>query len=591
MATTPDPQPEPNAEPEHQRTLIMPRRELGSALPVGHVLHDLQIEAVIGEGGFSIVYRARDLRLDRQVALKEYIPSSLAYRAADGEVAARSERHRETYQLGLRSFLNEARLLASFDHPSLVKVYLFWEQNGTAYMVMPYYKGPTLRTWLTSLGTPPSETWLRGLVGPLIDALERMHADNCFHRDVAPDNILLLIDRAAGPFLEQTPRPLLLDFGAARRVIGDATQSLTVILKTGYAPIEQYAQSAAMRQGPWTDVYALCAVLYCAVTGHAPTASVGRLMMDDMESATQSGGSFYTPHFLAAIDAGLAVRPQDRPQTMGELRRLLDTPLAKANLEPATVPIPVLAPGDAVGTADVPVAPTAATVEPDVSPDAPTELNPRTAAPQPSTQAETVFNRPAVVPTAPTPAPTIAASATAPTAAPTGAAFATAPTTARTTAPAPTSASEVYKRFAPEPTPPAQPAPETSAPREPAPAFARASTARTPAGSRHANLIAIGAVSALVLVAAAWWWWATREEPVSIEIPAATRPSTPQPVTEAPATAATPPPSPAAPSTAQPIPDTNTDAACNDRRAVQRRRRAAGHRQACRPEAHGQRHG
>ena len=284
-------QPSPRASAEVDRTLILPRREMGSALPIGHQLGAFTIEAVIGEGGFSIVYGARDRGLDRLVALKEYIPSSLAYRGSDGVVAARSERHRETYQLGLRSFLNEARLLASFDHASLVKVYSYWEQNGTAYMVMPYYKGPTLRMWLTSLGTPPSEGWLRAVAAPLIDALELIHADKCYHRDIAPDNILLLVDRADGPFLEQTPRPLLLDFGAARRVISDATQSLTVILKAGYAPIEQYAQSAAMRQGPWTDVYALCAVLYTAVTGKPPEASVGRLIRTTWKALRSSAGA------------------------------------------------------------------------------------------------------------------------------------------------------------------------------------------------------------------------------------------------------------------------------------------------------------
>jgi serine/threonine protein kinase len=331
MPTQPD-QPEPSA-PQEDSTLILPRREMGSGLPVGHRLEEFEVEAVIGEGGFSIVYRARDTRLDRRVALKEYIPSSLAYRGRDGEVAPRSERHRETYQLGLRSFINEARLLASFDHPSLVKVYRFWEENGTAYMVMPYYQGPTLRYWLSSLGTPPSERWLRAMVAPLVDVLEMIHGDHCYHRDVAPDNILLLVDRAAGPFLEQTPRPLLLDFGAARRVIGDATQSLTVILKTGYAPVEQYAHTATMRQGPWTDVYALCAVLYHAVTGRTPDPSVGRLINDELESAADAGAGQYSPQFLAAIDAGLAVRPDARPQSMTELRRLLEVP--------ATVPVPV----------------------------------------------------------------------------------------------------------------------------------------------------------------------------------------------------------------------------------------------------------
>ncbi len=302
------------------RTVAEPREAPGAALPVGQALQEFVIEGLVGEGGFGIVYLARDTRLDRVVALKEYMPTNLAQRGSDRSVSVRSERYRETFVLGLRSFVNEAKLLASFDHPSLVKVYRFWEENGTAYMVMPYYEGPTLRQKLHELKEPPDEAWLRALLAPLIDALELIHNDHCWHRDIAPDNILLLAPQKTqsgpGPQL----RPLLLDFGAARRVIGDVTHNLTVILKPGYAPIEQYAESESMRQGAWTDVYALCAVLYCAITGRAPVPSVSRIIADDMVSAVQAGAGRYSDAFLAAIDTGLAVRPDARPQSMAALR-------------------------------------------------------------------------------------------------------------------------------------------------------------------------------------------------------------------------------------------------------------------------------
>ena len=301
-------------------------------MPVGQALQEFVIEGLVGEGGFGIVYLARDTRLDRRVALKEYMPTNLAQRGDDRGVTVRSERYRETFVLGLRSFVNEAKLLASFDHPSLVKVYRFWEENGTAYMVMPYYEGPTLRQQLAELGKPPDEAWLRALLAPLIDALELIHADHCWHRDIAPDNILLLTptktQAGTGPQL----RPLLLDFGAARRVIGDVTHNLTVILKPGYAPLEQYAESESMRQGAWTDVYALCAVLYCAVTGRAPVPSVSRVLSDDMVSAVQAGAGRYSPAFLAVIDAGLAVRPDARPQSMAALRERFDLGRARGGL-------------------------------------------------------------------------------------------------------------------------------------------------------------------------------------------------------------------------------------------------------------------
>ena len=331
MTIAPTPSQPPGATPDdEQRTIVKPRDSGGAALAIGQALQEYVIEGLVGEGGFGIVYLARDTRLDRIVALKEYMPTSLAQRGGDRSVAVRSERHRETFALGLRSFVNEAKLLASFDHPSLVKVYRFWEENGTAYMVMPFYEGPTLRQKLTELGQPPDEAWLRALLAPMIDALELIHNDRCWHRDIAPDNILLLAPKKNQA--EQGPqlRPLLLDFGAARRVIGDVTHDLTVILKPGYAPLEQYAESETMRQGPWTDVYALCAVLYCAITGRAPVPSVSRVLDDEMLSAAQAGAGRYSQAFLAAIDAGLAVRPDMRPQSMAALREHFDLGPAQA---------------------------------------------------------------------------------------------------------------------------------------------------------------------------------------------------------------------------------------------------------------------
>jgi serine/threonine protein kinase len=301
----------------------------GNALPVGHRLHEFEITGLVGEGGFGIVYLAHDTQLERTVAIKEYMPGSLAARAQDLSVTVRSERHRETFTLGMRSFVNEAKLLASFDHPALIKVYRFWEENGTAYMVMPYYQGPTLKTWLREQKQSPDEAWLKGMLAPLLDALEVIHTDHCYHRDIAPDNILLL-----GP-----NKPLLLDFGAARRVIGDATQALTVILKPGYAPVEQYAEVPSMKQGPWTDVYALCAVLYATIIGKAPPPSVGRMMKDDMVPLVQAAAGRYSVPFLAAIDAGLTVHPEQRLQNVAALReRLFSNELPPGFEVPAPAP-------------------------------------------------------------------------------------------------------------------------------------------------------------------------------------------------------------------------------------------------------------
>jgi serine/threonine protein kinase len=316
-------------ERAEQRTLLLPRRDQGSELPRGTRLQEFVVERVLGVGGYSIVYLARDTRLDRRVALKEYLPGTLAMRAPDGTVVPRLPRFQDFYDRGLASFLNEARLLGAFDHPALLKVYRFWQERGTAYMVMPYYEGVTLERWLADLGAPPSERWLRQLAEPLARALAVLHAQRCYHRDVAPDNILLLYDRGAAPsYLEQAPRPLLLDFGAARRVIGDATQNLTAILKSGYSPVEQYEGETSSRQGPWTDVYALAAVLYTAVSGRSPGSSISRVVRDELVPAVVAGKGRYSEGFLAAIDAGLAVRPEQRPHSMQLLIELFDRPAA-----------------------------------------------------------------------------------------------------------------------------------------------------------------------------------------------------------------------------------------------------------------------
>ena len=325
-------------ERAEQRTLLMPRRDQGSDLKRGHVLQEFVVEQVLGMGGYSIVYLAHDTKLDRKVAIKEYLPGTLAMRLPNGEVAARLPRFEEAYQKGLQSFIGEARLLGSFDHPSLVKVYRFWADNGTAYMAMPYYNGITLKKWLTDLGAPPSEAWLRRLADPVMEALGVLHHNGCVHRDVAPDNILMLYDRKGGNYLEQAPRPVLLDFGAARRVAAEATQNLTSILKSGYSPVEQYDNEAPLRQGTWSDVYALCAVLYAAAIGKVPNASIARLVRDDLVPARVAGRGRYGQSFLAAIDAGLAVRPEQRPQTMAELQAWFSRPDPAAP-EP-TVPVP-----------------------------------------------------------------------------------------------------------------------------------------------------------------------------------------------------------------------------------------------------------
>ncbi|KWT75979.1 MULTISPECIES: serine/threonine-protein kinase [unclassified Variovorax] len=313
LPVVPGPATESSDWPAQQPDWAEFERDGARALPEGLHLRDYEIVGPIGEGGLGVVYLAWDHAQQHHVAIKEYLPAVLAVRdRASTAVVVRSPQHQDSFRIGLRSFVNEARILARFDHPALVRVLHHWEDNGTAYMAMPYYQGPTLARALAGLGRPPEEAELRAWLRPLLDALGTMHALSCFHRDVAPDNILLT-----------DSGPVLLDFGAARRVIDGAGQSPAVVFKPGFTPVEQYGELASMRQGPWTDLYALAAVVYTAITGQPPISSIERMPDDPLQPLRALARGRYSDPFLAAVDAALSVLPQDRPQSAAEFRARL----------------------------------------------------------------------------------------------------------------------------------------------------------------------------------------------------------------------------------------------------------------------------
>jgi serine/threonine protein kinase len=283
-----------------------------NALPPGTRFGELEILGTLGVGGFGIVYLARDHSLEREVAIKEYMPSQFAQRDGRSQVSVRSMSMRETFEVGRRSFVNEARLLARFDHPSLLKVYRFWEANGTAYMAMPRLVGQNLREARRTQATPPPEAWARRVFDAVLGGLEALHAQQVWHRDVAPDNIFLPADGAP---------PILLDFGAARQAIGDRTQIFTAILKPSFAPIEQYAEATSLKQGPWTDFYALAAVMHDLLTGHPPPPCTARAMGDELAPLSVHG---YSPSFLVALDWALRVPPHQRPSSGAAWRDVIE---------------------------------------------------------------------------------------------------------------------------------------------------------------------------------------------------------------------------------------------------------------------------
>ena len=224
----------------------------------------LEIVRVIGAGGFGIVYLARDPLLGRDVAVKEYMPRRLAVRGEAGRVCLREGARADVYADGLQAFMAEARLLARFEHPSLVRVYRFWEDNTTAYMAMPRLEGMTLYRARRRSGRLPDAGWIGGLLDAVLQALELLHGAGVLHRDVSPDNILLPPD---GP-------PVLLDMGAAQDLGAKPApanaRAAFGMVKQGYAPIEQYRRDSTLQQGPWTDLYGLGAVLHFVCLGKPP---------------------------------------------------------------------------------------------------------------------------------------------------------------------------------------------------------------------------------------------------------------------------------------------------------------------------------
>jgi len=338
-APKPPAQPQPHSPSD---AAPPPRGDLRNALPVGTHLGEFELQRVVGAGGFGIVYAAHDHMLDRRVAIKEYMPTSLTLRRSDGTVGVADERLRRAFEAGRHSFLNEARLLAQFDHPSLIKVYRVWQANGTAYTAMPFCEGTTLKAWLQAQRQAPSEAWLLQMLGPLTEALQTLHSQRCLHRDIAPDNILLLADSG---------RPMLLDFGAARQVIGDMTQALTVVLKPGYAPLEKYAEVPGLDQGTWTDVYALAAVVHRAITGHTPPVAVARMVRDDYQPLALRRPAGYSPRLLAAVDHGLQLQPAQRTPSIQALRAELGLDLPAPRRAPMVAPVP---PSPGVAAAEPP---------------------------------------------------------------------------------------------------------------------------------------------------------------------------------------------------------------------------------------------
>ena len=286
------------------------------ALPPGFRLGEYRIERYLGSGGFGITYSAIDEHLDHRVAIKEYLPKHLALRDSSGRVTVAAADDEPEFRWGLDRFLEEARALARFDHPNIVRVKRFLEAHRTGYIVMEYVDGERLSEMLKRKPTLTEEE-IREHVLPLAAGLAEVHAAGLLHRDIKPLNIMVRADGV----------PVLIDFGSARRAVSEKSQSLTAVVTQGYAPWEQYFPRG--KQVPATDIYSLGAVLYLCVTGTTPqearerAEARDRAQEDPLPSATRATGS-YSYALLAAIDAALAFRAEERPRDIATFLEMVD---------------------------------------------------------------------------------------------------------------------------------------------------------------------------------------------------------------------------------------------------------------------------
>lgn len=310
------------------------------ALPAGTILREWRLEQVLGVGGFGIVYRGRGIYFDELVAIKEYFPSAISDREKDSTVVPIDSDVEEVHALGLRKFVDEAKLLWNLStpnrHPNIVNVRSLFEIHGTAYMVMDFEDGVPLSTLLKQ-GRRFDEASLMELIRPVAEGLERAHQVGVLHRDIKPANILINDDG----------RAVLIDFGAARLETGEATSTKVTFHTPPYAAIEQYVKS--YQQGPWTDIYALGAVLYECVTGGEKPSEVLERMHGGMgKPLTQDDHPGFSHKFLAAVDAAMTIKPTERPQSISEWLELFgkpevgpSTPRAAENLSAAKPAIPL----------------------------------------------------------------------------------------------------------------------------------------------------------------------------------------------------------------------------------------------------------
>lgn len=314
------------------------------ALPPGHRFDEFEIQDVIDSNNTGIVYRAWDHQLERPVVIREFMPRALTVRSDNLRLVLRSKKDKLAFNAGLNRFVAEARQLAHFNHPNLLQVLRFWTLNETAYTAMLFYSGISLAELHQQQPEIINEAWLRHMLPMLCGALAALHEGGCLHRDLSLKSIQI----------QDNGTPLLLDFAASRSNPGGISSESKTSLQAGYAPLEQYTVDLEDQLGPWTDIYALGAVLYTLITHTCPPASVTRSIQDGCEPLAERHLEGYPRGLLLAIDCALSLKPEDRPQSITEFAALADIPLGDTgDLTSTKKPGTMLIPIEPVGSSEV----------------------------------------------------------------------------------------------------------------------------------------------------------------------------------------------------------------------------------------------
>jgi len=295
-------------------------QQANHALPSGFQLDEYRIEHQLSLGGFSIVYLATNEK-NEFVAIKEYLPNSLALRGEGAIKPLISEEHMPAFRYGMKCFFEEGRALAKLSHPNVIRVLNFFRANDTVYMVMEYEQGRTLQEFIQKNRTVITENFIRNVFTKLLNGLREVHSHKLMHLDLKPSNIYMRNDYT----------PVLIDFGAARQTLASDTPMLKPMYTPGFASPEHYNQRELL--GPWSDIYSVGASMYACLAATAPQAADGRIEKDKLIPAMTRWEGEYSKQLLETIDWCLCLDHLDRPQSVFALQKALTEKVHKARVQ------------------------------------------------------------------------------------------------------------------------------------------------------------------------------------------------------------------------------------------------------------------